>query len=899
VKLKFSKPDYTFLYPAGLIAVALALAFLNYQPGSWLSGWDNLHPEFDFKLNIGRSLWVAWQEYQGLGLLAGMAHAADLPRQFILWLASLFFPTPFLRYFWTFSMLVLGPVGCFYLSRDSLLTKFSATTKNFAAFFSGLFYLLNLSTIQAFYTPYSAFTTMFAALPWLIWGLIRFYRRPRLSWALGLGGLLFLASPAFHVQTNFLVFLVVYGFVSLQYLLSSGRLKFFHRAEIFLIGLLTLLATQAYWLLPNAYFSLTSASTTVAAAQNQVATREIALRNQEFGNLGSVALLKGFWFEYVDLGENNQFGYMMAPWRDHLSNQAVNTVGWLLFLIVLAGVYYSLRRKMSYGLAFALSLFVGLFFLINNNPPTGWLFSTLAEQLPLFGQLFRSVFSKWSLPVSLGYSLFFSVGIVFLLDIFTFLEPKYTSLVTGFSLTLALLLLTAPAFAGHLIYSPLRTAIPPSYFELFEYMQQQEPATRIANFPQHTFWGWGFYDWGYRGSGFIWYGLPQAVLDRAFDVWSPYSEDYYQEVQRAVYSRDLGQVEAVLEKYSASWILLDRSLQIPGTQDQSGLYLDQITSMLEASEKIHLEKTFDNLSLYRVELAAKPLRYIDTGLYEAAPTTPPPLATTKLSLLETPLNNRSQIELKNCDQFNQTLFEKEITSTEVKYKAIDANSCDHFLYPELSHANAYQIDITHRNISGSPFFVCLESYTSGQCHIYQYLPASNDWITTRLYLPPLNSADSGFTLHLLNYSIGQTPTENWWSQINLTSVTPQSEPEVSNPNLPPSLVKQVRKFGTGLYAISLTPSAETSQLVLNQAFDSGWKAYAPADTSGGLLSLLANTQTKLPLPESRHSRAKGWANGWTISPNTDGVIIFYQPQLLQYLGFSFILLWLILLLLIY
>src|SRR3989338_4143901 len=73
------------LWPQTFILVIVAfLAFANYQPNTILTGWDNLHPEFNFALDIKRSLFAVWQEYRGLGLLGGMAHGSDLTRELLL-----------------------------------------------------------------------------------------------------------------------------------------------------------------------------------------------------------------------------------------------------------------------------------------------------------------------------------------------------------------------------------------------------------------------------------------------------------------------------------------------------------------------------------------------------------------------------------------------------------------------------------------------------------------------------------------------------------------------------------------------------------------------------------------------------------------------------------------------
>jgi len=84
------------------IFVFLALIITNYIPGTFLTGWDNLHPEFNFILSIKRSIFSVWQEYQGLGLLAGTGYVAELPRQILLWLMSSVLPFSFLRYFYHF-----------------------------------------------------------------------------------------------------------------------------------------------------------------------------------------------------------------------------------------------------------------------------------------------------------------------------------------------------------------------------------------------------------------------------------------------------------------------------------------------------------------------------------------------------------------------------------------------------------------------------------------------------------------------------------------------------------------------------------------------------------------------------------------------------------------------------
>ena len=130
---------------------------INFKSGTFLTGWDNLHPEFNFFLNIKRSLFAVWQEYQGLGLLGGMGHASDLSRQVFLLILSLIIKTKYLRFLFTLLMLILGPCGVYFLPQTVLPEQVSQTTRKYVSFLGGLFYLFNLSTVQVFYVPFETF----------------------------------------------------------------------------------------------------------------------------------------------------------------------------------------------------------------------------------------------------------------------------------------------------------------------------------------------------------------------------------------------------------------------------------------------------------------------------------------------------------------------------------------------------------------------------------------------------------------------------------------------------------------------------------------------------------------------------------------------------------------------
>jgi hypothetical protein len=146
-----------------LLIVSVFLCAANYTPGTILSGWDTLHPEFNFWDYFSRIFFGVWQQHQGLGALATQAHASEIARMFIYFPLSIFLPENFLRYAYFFLTLILGPLGA-YLFLKQIVFKEDNFQNQIVSFGGGLFYLLNLAILQQFYVPFEMFATHFASL---------------------------------------------------------------------------------------------------------------------------------------------------------------------------------------------------------------------------------------------------------------------------------------------------------------------------------------------------------------------------------------------------------------------------------------------------------------------------------------------------------------------------------------------------------------------------------------------------------------------------------------------------------------------------------------------------------------------------------------------------------------
>ncbi len=586
----------------GLFFVVAFVSLINHKAGTWLTGWDNLHPEFFFGMNIKRSLFAVWQEYQGLGLLGGMGHASDLPRQLLLALLSFIVPVANLRYLWMVLTLLSGTLGMYVFLRSLSNEKHEKVYP----FLGALFYFLNIATVQTFFVPFESFIAHFGFLPWMLFLSLEYLKNPSNKKTLLLLVGLFLTSPASYIPTLFVVYGLALGvIVGLTYLLEKKK-QILTRATK-LLGIVVI--ANAFWLLPFLYFTATNSHVNLNSKINQMATQTIYLQNKEFGGILDTMLLKGFWFQNVDPDTSGNFVYMLQAWKDHYNNPLVILAGLLVFAIIITGIATTFRKKNR-----SFYPYVGLFIfcltvLAVATPPFSLVNVLYRQALPIFNQAFRFPFTKFSILTAFSYAIFFSIGAKSFIELLKKHNRHVHAGTAGFIAIIALIGITIfPVLQGNFLYNKEQIAIPKEYFELFDFFKKQDPNTRIANFPQHTFWGWNFYNWNYGGSGFLWYGIKQPILDRAFDVWSSYNENYYYELSQALYAKDVNSFNAILQKYQITWLLVDSNVINPISP--KALYLPQLEEMIKASPDIAKSAQFGKIAIYQVMLKDNPSSYV-------------------------------------------------------------------------------------------------------------------------------------------------------------------------------------------------------------------------------------------------------------------------------------------------
>jgi hypothetical protein len=443
--------------------------------------------------------------------------------------------------------------------------------------------MLNLATVQQFYIQLEAFIIHFAALPWLFYTLIRFLESKTRKDLLIFLIVSLVATAQGFIPPLFVVYFVLLLVFLTFYFITKPNLQRAKRALFILV--LTLLI-NAYWLLPVGYYSATHSDTYLNSYNNLASTEDFILKNKKYGNLADAALLKGFIFEAIDGNQSGQTFLIFDPWIKHLEKFGVKYIGFLFFAIVILGAIFLIKDKKKYAsLAFSLSLILSFSLLATNTPPFS-LVTDILDKIPILKQAFRVAFTKFSIATAFFYAIAIGVGISIILSAIKRHSYLFLSL-----LIILLLYFSFPVFQGNFLYSRTKISIPNSYFQLFDFFKNQDQKTRIADFPQGWNWGWNIYRWGYSGSGFLWYGIPQPILDRSFDVWGKSNENYYWELSYAIYSEKFNLIDQVMEKYQVNWIILDKNV-ISYLNPQEFIYLQKLESYLNSSSKFNLVKTF-------------------------------------------------------------------------------------------------------------------------------------------------------------------------------------------------------------------------------------------------------------------------------------------------------------------
>lgn len=985
--MSFLKKNF---FPTLLLTIILIICLLNYTPSTWLSGWDTLHPEFNFSLNFQRLFNGVWRPEQGLGAVAGHSHMADLPKVALLYLFHFILPLSFLRYFYIFLCLIFGPLGVYFFLQKIVFQK--SKEKNLFAFLGGLFYLFNLGTLQHFFVPFEMFATQYAALGWLFLLTTQFLQKSNKKTLIFFALVTFLSTPQAYAATLWYVYFVSFGIYLLSWL-TINRFKQLKQALI-LMGITLII--NSFWLLPNLYYVWQHSGEVLSAKINQLFSEEAFLHNYQYGNLQNVAVLKNHLFSWAQFNfGTGKFEPLFKNWLAYSQNPFIFGLGYLFFFLIIFGLITNLVKKEKLLWPLIPIFFFTFIFLINATPPFSYFFSFLRNHSSLLKEALRFPFTKFSLILMFAYTVFFAYGLYWFYQIINKFFKKNLILLTFLVslITLLLIIFAWPMFQGQLIDKRLRLKIPQDYFQFQQWFNQQDKEGRILQLPLHTIWGWEYYQFGFQGAGFNWFGLKSPLLTRDFDRWNLKNEKAYQELAYALYAKDLSLFENLINKYQIEYLLLDKNIIAP-EQDNKILFFEETEKLLSSSSKIKLIKEFNFLKIYNhgstpigktypelidfenppeelkeiaeekardygvinfdnfwlnqpfdyqidfnkldlePELCGEPKENQVFGINSVAADAFGLYGKNSLACIKIDLNKiiknrlssnfllainyetegekakvclakwgtddclKGEIkddslffqfpknrELKNYElrflldtenQFEEkqslikgleltTYAAKKTLSEEIvdnldlepkktQYISLREEKRDSFSFLELPHNQSYALLMEAKNESGLPLRLCLTNYTSKRCDLYTNLKNGQNIF----FIPPGDVEDQGYDVNLSNFAVGPIESIN-----SLTSV---------------KIIPLDYTF------INYQENPEGEYLTNNQSYEPNWRAF---EYQGGLKLKSLGKPIMI----------NGWENGWLLKEKPeDQILFFFLPQILEYLGFFFILILIVLLL---
>ena len=934
----------------GLSLILLFLFYQNFSPGTWLIGWDNLMPELNIGMNIKRSFFAVWQQYQGLGLVGGMGHSADLIRQLIILPFSLFLAPNLIRYFWHFFTLAFGTFGIYFgLKKHFQLNKP-------ICFLSSVFYLLNFGTVQNYWAPFEPFSTFWGFLPWLIFFLWEYLDKPNKKNLIKLVVLNLLAIPSFYVQTIFIVYLFCVFTILLSHLIINRPVKGdVRRTEGFAFKIIILiLALNAFWLFPFGYFLKNDVQNPQLGFGNLMASQETFDRNQARGNISDFLLLRGYYYDFPDNG-----GSLMSTWQSHLSNPFILIIAYFLSLFVILGIVKSLFSK-SFShkkIALFIIFFICATALLSATPPFSSL-NYLIRQIPILNQVFRSPFTKFIVPTIFCFTLFFAFGLHSLEKIIQKFKTIFYSLIF-----ILIIISSFPSFTGNFFYPKIRQQIPKDYFSLINYFKDQPKDARIANLPSGSFWGWTNYRFGVRGSGFIWYGIQQPILDRAFDVWNLKNEQYYWELDNALQKQDSNILQNVLDKYSVSYLIFDNNVFFPD-QMIYGRLATPTREMLDKMDNLLLVANFGQIYIYKnktdtsISLISNPnsatksnfsyqdIAYQDLKNYISPDGSNPNIypfsdlftsrfqnenkfqfqiqnqqisikKTLPLSKDYTTINSdknisisfdQNQIEAKipiinsyflknptekdlNQDNSNPKNSQKIINENNQNFIRLTSLDQNNFLikyFPEISLNQSYLVKISYRHIEIYPLVISSFADQSNDFFFNTKLESNKDWQDAWFIVPKYSNDEfqKGLTLFFNNSTFNKKVSINDIKDIEIY-------------NIPFDELTKIKLTTNLNYQITSPTKLESNSSIF---FSKVQKVNFSSSTNNYLLFPQSFHQGwiafyfkgPLPILLKNHIIANNWENSWLIPSTTNGKIeshtihIIFWPQILEFLGFSLI-----------
>ena len=413
------------------------------------------------------------------------------------------------------------------------------------------------------------FPTQWAFLPWIIFFSLKYLKNNKRKYLILFSIFTILSTPQAYASQLWYGFFAIY----LAFLFLYSFL--FKEKKTAIKLLLFTLLLNAFWLIPNIFYIITSSNAPKDNRENRLYSQEYLLKNRQDGDLASSTIVKGFYLNWSVFNfDKDVFENLMPQWNQQIKNPFIVSIGYLIFIISFIGLIISFYEKNKLFISLS-PFFIIPFILLSNQVPIFRQFFDFLIQNSTIKESFRFIFTKLSTLFIFGIVIFFSYSLNF---IFQKIKSLKLIIFSSLLLTTALIIYAFPIFQGYLISPKVRVNIPNEYFQMWQFIKTQEDG-RILSLPLNQSTGWQYYDWGYQGSGFLWFNLKQDLLDRDSDRWNDKNEQSYKEFFNSLYSQNTDNFSQTLNKYQIKYIIWDQN-----SITYSEKNLDQITFKKETED---------------------------------------------------------------------------------------------------------------------------------------------------------------------------------------------------------------------------------------------------------------------------------------------------------------------------
>lgn len=575
-----------------LILILITMCILSFKYGEYILHNDNYSAELNPSLSLSRYLESpAWRGYRGLGF-ASDSEQADIFRSVLFTMFEGILPSWLTGQIFYSVCLFVGSISIGMLVSKLVSESKLKKYKSISFLLAGTTYATTLWTMWTFYQSMAPYVANYGFLPLLLLAVYQYTKEQKITNLLFLFISSLLLTSVSVIATLFITnFILLFSFILFLNIFSTEKGKILRILKTLAVFLLT----QLFWILPFIYYTITTSQDIIGSYTNRTITSSIIDLESDMQNpLNSARFFNRSLFEL----DGEEYLFPMA--EEFQTYDFYKVLGLLpAFFSILALVFgvWKKNRKLLFWGGIAL---VSWFLIKVVNPPLSGVFVWIQENIPLFKQVFRWPFSKLGEVYLIAVTILSTFGILYF---HTFLSSfikgrtlkKIFLGLSFFFIILLQLIYSEYIFRGDIYPKRAIVDLPSTYFELENYISENNLDGRIYYAPPANNNYFREYSWGFWGSQFISYILPNPMMDLSSAIGSALSEKAMIDTTAALRAKDSEKLLSLLQKYNVEYVLLDES------QNADGFSFNiDVTDLKNMLSKY--EKTWNSefLTLYKV-----------------------------------------------------------------------------------------------------------------------------------------------------------------------------------------------------------------------------------------------------------------------------------------------------------